>query len=125
MVNNRMASVALAVVPVAAALLMGALLAPAARAELKVEDIRAKGKASAKVRFTYRNTTSTSFSSVVITCASPNAQRREQKGVHYFTNHLSGGIAPGFVGSATLNVPLKGAKPDSITCAEEGMPLNF
>ncbi len=77
------------------------------------------------MRVTYRNTTGTTYLSVIITCASPNALRREQKGVHYFTNHLSGGIAPGYTGSVTLSVPLKGAAPDTITCTEEGMPLNF
>lgn len=118
-------AVLLAAVPLVAVPLAGVLFPGAARAEIKVEEIKPQGKTSARVRLTYRNTGGTTYSSVVVTCASPNAKRREQKGVHYFTNHLAGGIAPGFTGSATLSVPLKGAEPDTIACAEKGMPLKF
>lgn len=120
-----MAPIRMAPAALVSVLLAGALLAGAARAELTVVDIKPLGKKSAQVSVIYRNTTGTIYSSVVITCASPKIKRRELKTVHYFSNHLSGGIAPGFAGSATLKVPLKGAKPNTITCVEQGIPFNF
>ena len=79
----------------------------------------------ATVRFSYRNDTGSTFSSVVVECATPRALRRTHRGVHYFSNHLSGGIGPGWSGSASVRVPLKGAKETEISCREEGIPLIY
>ncbi len=100
------------------------LLPGEARGGLTVTGIERQGD-FATVRFSYRNDTGSTFSSVVIECATPRALRRTHRGVHYFSNHLSGGIGPGWSGSASVRVPLRGAKETEISCREEGILLIF
>ncbi len=111
--------------PGALILALAVLLSPGeARGGLTVTGIERQGD-FATVRFSYRNDTGSTFSSVVVECATPRALRRTHRGVHYFSNHLSGGIGPGWSGSASLRVPLKGAKETEISCREEGIPLIY
>lgn len=95
-----------------------------ARAEVRIDSIRGEGR-FAQVHFTYRNTTGTTWATVVIECSVPEAIRRTHRGVHYFSNHLSGGIGPGFTGSASARVPLLKGKASEITCREDGTPLTY
>ena len=114
----------MALMRIAALALALFLSAGAARADVTIDSVKAQG-GSAQVSFTYRNTTGTTWATVVIECATPRALRREHRGVHYFSNHASGGIPPGFEGTASVRVPLKGGEASQITCTESGTPLTY
>lgn len=100
-------------------------LAGAASAEVVIQSVRKQG-GMAHLDLAYTNRSDTTYSMVKIVCAPPGTKSRRERGVIYLSNHLGGGIAPGYAAERTLQVPLKkGASPQDIACEEIPHPVRL
>ncbi|MDA1000544.1 MAG: hypothetical protein O2807_08530 [bacterium] len=97
----------------------------AASADVTIQSTRKAGR-MAHLRILYTNTTGVTFSSVKILCALPGASGQREQGILYLSNHLGGGLGPGYTAEGVLQVPLKeGAKPEDIACEDTGQPVRL
>lgn len=91
-------------------------------AEVQIIRIVEKGS-RAQVHFFYQNDSNNTLATVKIECGLPGAKSKREKGMAYLSNHASGGIAPGYTFSGTVDVTLGGGKSEDITCADHPQPL--
>lgn len=99
----------------AAALLLAALPG-AAWAGVGLENGKKEG-AAASIDVVYTNDTGAVLSTVKVVCTPPGAEARRSLITFYLSDHLKGGIQPGFSATRTISFPLtEEQKPEDVTC---------
>jgi hypothetical protein len=102
--------------PRPAALLLLAALSGPAWAGVGLDNGK-KEDATASIDVTYTNDTGAVLSSVKVECVPPGVTDRRKHINLYFSDHLKGGIQPGFTATRTISFSLaEGQKPEDITC---------
>ena len=73
---------------------------------------------TAHIEVVYTNDTGAVLTSVKVVCTPPGTGHRRQQITFYFSDHLSGGIQPGFSASRAISFPLpsEDAKPEDVSC---------
>jgi len=103
--------------PALAAAWLLAALPGAAWAGISLANGRIEGK-TAHIEVIYTNDSGAVLTSVKIVCTPPGSEHRRQQITFYFSDHLSGGIQPGFTASKSISFPLpsEDAKPEDVSC---------
>ena len=107
----------------AAALLIAALPG-AAWAGVSVANVRKEGL-TGHADVTYTNDSGAVLSSVKVECIPPGAADRRRHVNLYFSNHLGGGIEPGYAETRPVSFPLpdEAARPEDLACEAHELPV--
>ncbi|MEK6711729.1 MAG: hypothetical protein AABZ64_14240 [Nitrospinota bacterium] len=72
---------------------------------------------TAHVEVIYTNDTAAVHSTVKIVCTPPGAEARRSLITFYLSNHLGGGIPPGYTATQAISFPIaEGQKPEDVSC---------
>lgn len=100
----------------AAAALLLAALPGAAWAGVGLGNGKREG-AAASIDVVYTNDTGAVLSTVKVECIPPGVTDRRKHISLYFSDHLKGGIQPGFSATRTISFPIaEDQKPEDVTC---------
>lgn len=99
-----------------------ALVSGTVFAEVTIDNIVEKEN-RAIVRYTYKNESGDTHSTVKIECSAGGGGSKRDKGIAYLNNHFGGGIKPGYSVSGTVEVNLVDAKAEDITCKDIPRPV--
>lgn len=107
-----------------AAALLAAALPGGAWAGVSAANFRREGL-TGHADVTYTNDSEAVLSSVKVECVPPGVTDRRRHLNLYFSNHLGGGLPPGYAETRSVSFPLpdETARPEDLSCEAHELPV--